>query len=92
MVIPTVIISVVISTMSGNAFGLMRFPGEKLLLILILVGLTVPFEATIISLWELVGQLGIRRMYWALIIPQAAMGFSFGTFWMRANFKGSRVT
>ncbi len=88
VVVPTVIISVVICTMSGYAFGLMRFPGERILLILILVGLTVPFEATIIPLWELVGKLGIRGTYWSLIIPQAAMGFSFGTFWMRANFKG----
>jgi raffinose/stachyose/melibiose transport system permease protein len=48
----------------------------------------VPFEAVIIPLWHLMGTLGLRDTYWALILPQVALSFSFGTFWMRAHFKG----
>ncbi len=88
VVIPTVAISVVLALMAGYAFGTMRFRGETVLLLLILLGLMVPFEAVIIPLWQLMGALKIRDTYWALILPQVALSFAFGTFWMRAHFKG----
>lgn len=73
--------------MSGFGFGMFRFPGDNVLLLIILLGLMVPFEAVIIPLWQIMGDLGLRDTYWALIFPQVALSFSFGTFWMRANFK-----
>jgi raffinose/stachyose/melibiose transport system permease protein len=88
VVIPVVVIAAILSTMSGYALGTMRFPGDNLLMLLILLGLMVPFEAVIIPLWHLMGTLGLRDTYWALILPQVALSFSFGTFWMRAHFKG----
>jgi raffinose/stachyose/melibiose transport system permease protein len=88
VVIPVVVISAILSTMSGYALGTMRFPGDNLLMLLILLGLMVPFEAVIIPLWHLMGTLNLRNTYWALILPQVALSFSFGTFWMRAHFKG----
>ena len=87
VVVPVVIVSMLLSTMSGFAFGMYRFPGDNILLLLILLGLMVPFEAVIIPLWQLMGDLGLRNTYWALILPQIALSFAFGTFWMRANFK-----
>ena len=87
VVVPAVLIAVVLSTMSGFAFGLFRFPGDTLLLLVILLGLMVPFEAVIIPLWQIMGDLQLRDTYWALILPQVALSFAFGTFWMRANFK-----
>jgi raffinose/stachyose/melibiose transport system permease protein len=88
VVIPAVLIALVLALMSGYAFGTMRFRGENVLLLLILLGLMVPFEAVIIPLWQLLGALDLRNTYWALILPQVALSFAFGTFWMRAHFKG----
>lgn len=88
VVIPVVILSTLLSTMSGFAFGMFKFPGDNALLLLIILGLMVPFEAVIIPLWQLMGALGLRNTYWALILPQVALSFSFGTFWMRSYFKG----
>lgn len=88
VVIPAVLIGLTLSLMSGYAFGTMRFRGENVLLLLILLGLMVPFEAVIIPLWQLLGALHLRNTYWALILPQVALSFAFGTFWMRAHFKG----
>ena len=88
VVIPAVLIALVLSLMSGYAFGTMRFRGENALLLLILLGLMVPFEAVIIPLWQLLGSLHLRNTYWGLILPQVALSFAFGTFWMRAHFKG----
>lgn len=88
VVIPVVVIAAILSTMSGYVLGTMRFPGDNVLMLLILLGLMVPFEAVIIPLWHLMGTLDLRNSYWALILPQVALSFSFGTFWMRAHFKG----
>jgi raffinose/stachyose/melibiose transport system permease protein len=88
VVIPAVLLALVLALMSGYAFGTMRFRGENVLLLLILLGLMVPFEAVIIPLWQLLGTLHLRNTYWALILPQVALSFAFGTFWMRAHFKG----
>lgn len=88
VVVPVVIVSIVLSLLSGYAFGLMSFPGEKALLLLVTLGLMAPSEAVIIPLWHLMDTLGLRNTYWALILPQIALSFSFGTFWMRAHFKG----
>lgn len=89
VVVPVVIIAVILSTMSGYAFGMMRFPGDNVLLLTILLGLMMPFEAVMIPLWQIMGSLGLRDTYWAIILPQVALSFSFGTFWMRAHFKNS---
>ncbi len=87
VVIPVVVIATILSTMSGVAFGMFKFPGANALLLVILLGLMIPFEAVIIPLWQLMGNLGLRDTYWAVILPQIALSFSFGTFWMRAYFK-----
>ncbi len=88
VVVPVVIISMTLSTMSGFAFGMFRFRGQNLLLFIILLGLMVPFEAVIIPLWQIMDNLNLRNTYWGLILPQVGLSFAFGTFWMRANFKG----
>lgn len=87
VVVPVVLISAALATMSGYAFGTMKFRGESVLLLLILLGLMMPFEAVIIPLWQIMGSLGLRNSYWAIILPQVALSFSFGTFWMRGHFK-----
>ena len=87
VVVPVVFIAIILSMLSGYAFGVMSFPGEKALLLLIILGLMVPAEAVIIPLWHLMDRLHLRNSYWALILPQIALSFSFGTFWMRAHFK-----
>ena len=87
VVVPVVLIATILSTMAGFGFGMYKFRGDNLLLFIIMLGLMVPFEAVIIPLWQLMGDIGIRDTYWALILPQVALSFSFGTFWMRANFK-----
>ena len=88
VVVPVVVVSLILSMLSGYAFGMMSFPGANLLLLVIILGLMAPHEAVIISLWHLMDQLHLRNSYLALILPQIALSFSFGTFWMRAHFKG----
>lgn len=88
VVVPVVGISIMLSMLSGYAFGMISFPGENILLLLIILGLMAPTEAVIIPLWHLMDEMHLRDSYWALILPQIGLSFSFGTFWMRAHFKG----
>jgi raffinose/stachyose/melibiose transport system permease protein len=78
----------VLSIMSGYAFGLMRFRGSQVLFYVFLLGLMVPTEAIIVPLYYDFQDLGLTDTYWGLILPQTATSIAFGTFWMRAFFRG----
>jgi raffinose/stachyose/melibiose transport system permease protein len=81
-----IIISTVLSVLSGYAFGRMHFPLSRLLFFLFLLGLMVPQEAFIIPLYHNLRKIGLLNTYWALILPQVGMSVCFGTFWMSGFF------
>ena len=83
------VVSAVLSTLTGYAFGTMRFVGDRAIFSLVLLGLIFPYEATVIPLYYDFDQLGITNTLWALILPQIGQSVSFGTFWMRAFFRSS---
>jgi len=85
--VSVVAISTVLSVLAGYAFGLMRFRGEQVLFYLLLLGLMVPLEATVIPLYYDLRDVGLTDTYWALILPQVGVSVAFGTFWMRAFFR-----
>lgn len=85
--VAVVAIATVLSTLAGYALGTMRFRGSELLSYVFLIGLMVPFEAMIIPLYYDLRQQGLTETYWAMILPQAGLSLSFGTFWMRAFFR-----
>jgi raffinose/stachyose/melibiose transport system permease protein len=78
----------VLSILSGYAFGLMRFRGSEVLFYVFLLGLMVPMEAMIVPLYYDFRDLGLTDTYWGLILPQAGLSIAFGTYWMRAFFRG----
>lgn len=82
-----VVVSVFLSILTGYAFGTMRFRGATLLFLLFLVGLVVPYEATIIPLYYQFRELQLLDTYWAMILPCIGGSMGFGTFWMTAFFK-----
>jgi raffinose/stachyose/melibiose transport system permease protein len=83
------VVSAVLSTLAGYAFGAMRFRGSTALFYLLLVGLIFPYEATVIPLYYVFRDAGLTDSYWALILPQIGLSVPFGTFWMRAYFRSS---
>ena len=87
--VPVVVISVLLSILTGYAFGTMRFAGSRGLFVLFLLGLMVPFEAMVIPLYYRMRSVGLTDTYWALILPQIGLSVSFGTFWMRGFFKNA---
>ncbi len=81
-------VSSVLSIMSGYAFGLMRFRFATPLFYVFLLGLMVPMEAIIVPLYYDFRDRGLTDTYWGLILPQIGTSVAFGTFWMRAFFRG----
>jgi raffinose/stachyose/melibiose transport system permease protein len=86
IVLGVVPVAVVISTMAGFAIGHLRIPGGRLLFLLFLLGLTLPFEGIITPLYYLVQGLGILNTKWAIILPLIGLYMPFAVFWMRAHF------
>ncbi|KAA0978642.1 carbohydrate ABC transporter permease [Paeniglutamicibacter gangotriensis] len=81
-------LSVVLSILAGYAFGTMRFRGEQFLFYLFLLGIMVPSEAIIVPLFFDLRTFGLTDTVWAVALPQVAQSVAFGTYWMRAYFKG----
>ena len=86
IVLAVVPVSLVISTMAGFAIGLLRIPGSRLLFLLFVFGLTLPFEGIITPLYYLARSMGILNTRVAIVLPLIGLFMPFAVFWMRAHF------
>jgi raffinose/stachyose/melibiose transport system permease protein len=87
--VSVVIVSVLLSILSGFAFGSLRFRGSGALFYLFLLGIMMPSEAIVVPLYFDLRTLGLTDTFWAVALPQVAQSVAFGTFWMRAYFRSS---
>jgi len=76
-----------LSSMAGYAVARLRFPGQRLVMVGILVGIAVPFQSLMIPLFYLARDLGMLGTRWGLIIPMIAVYLPFGTFLMSAFYR-----
>jgi multiple sugar transport system permease protein len=82
----TVILCVLTSLLAGFAFGVMRFPGRRVLFALVLSVLMVPQVALLIPDFQIASFLGWLDTYWIQIIPWGAS--VFGVFLVRQFLVG----
>ncbi|MEU5153381.1 carbohydrate ABC transporter permease [Glycomyces sp. NPDC021274] len=76
--------ALVFDSLAAYALARLDFRGRKLLLIVIIATLMIPFQATLIPLYQLVADLGWVNTYTGLIAPRAAD--AFGIFFLRQFF------
>lgn len=76
--------SLVFDSLAAYALARIDFAGNRLLLVLIVATLMIPFQATLVPLYQLVAHLGWINTYAALIVPRAAD--AFGIFFLRQFF------
>lgn len=76
-----------LSILTGYAFGTMRFRLSKPLLALFVLGLIVPYEATLIPLYYQFRSWNLLDTYWSMILPCIGGSMAFGTYWMTAFFR-----
>jgi raffinose/stachyose/melibiose transport system permease protein len=82
-------IGVTVSVLAGYAFGTMKFPGSNAIFYVFMIGLVMPFEATIVPLYYQLRSMGLINNLWGVIMPQVALFCAFGIFWMRQFFMAS---
>jgi raffinose/stachyose/melibiose transport system permease protein len=78
--------SLLIATMAGFAIGHLRMAGGRVLFLVFVLGLTLPFEGVITPLYYQVRDMGLLNTRWAIILPLIGLFMPFSVFWMRAHF------
>lgn len=78
------VFALIFDSLAAYALARMDFKGRKLLLVAIIATLMIPFQATLIPLYQLVADLGWVNTYTGLIAPRAAD--AFGIFFLRQFF------
>jgi raffinose/stachyose/melibiose transport system permease protein len=86
IVVGVVPIALIISTMAGFALGHLKIPGHRILLLLFIFGLTLPFEAVITPIYYIIRSMGLINTKLAIILPLIGLYMPFAVFWMRAHF------
>jgi multiple sugar transport system permease protein len=71
-------------SLAAYALARLDFRGSKVLLIVIIASLMIPFQATLIPIYQLVSDLGWVNTFAGLILPRAAD--AFGIFFLRQFF------
>ncbi|MEV6980062.1 carbohydrate ABC transporter permease [Sphaerisporangium sp. NPDC051017] len=76
-----------VSAMAGYAFARIRFPGQNVLFVVVLIGLLIPSEVTIVPLFQMFHELGLTDTHWPLIlVPILGAPSVMATFIMRQFF------
>lgn len=84
--ITVVVVTALVSSLAGYALAHLRVPGGRLILGLLLVGLVLPYEVTVLPLYQLLAGWHLVDTYAALILPQVGLSVPLGVFWMRSFF------
>ncbi len=86
IVLGVVPVALLIATMAGFGLGLLRVPGSGWLLVVFVLGLTLPFEGIITPLYFIAREMGILNTRLAIVLPLIGLFMPFAVFWMRAHF------
>ena len=74
------------SVFAAYAFARLRFPGRDALFWVYLATLMVPYSVTVVPLYLMMAQLGLRNTFWALVLP-LVFGSPYAIFLLRQHFR-----
>lgn len=80
------IITIVLSCLAAYAFAVYDFVGRQILFVLVLVGLMVSEVSILIPVYMLLKSWSLLNTFVGLVLPQVALGLSFGIFLMTTFF------
>lgn len=81
--LPSLVITLFLSSLGGYALSRFRFRGDRLILFVFVAGMMLPFQILLLPVFRLVNALGLYNTYWALIIFHSAFQLGFCTFVLR---------
>ena len=73
---------------AGYALSKVRFPGRELVFYAFIFGLTIPVQAIIIPLYQVLAGLGLINALTGVVLAQVSNAIPFGIFLMRSFFLG----
>lgn len=79
-------IALVIATLAGFALGHLRVPFGRVIFVLFVLGLTLPFEGIIVPIYYQMKGYGLLNTQWAIVLPLIGLFMPFAVMWMRAHF------
>jgi multiple sugar transport system permease protein len=74
------------SVLAAYAFARLRFPGRDALFWVYIATLMVPGTVTVVPLYLMMAQLGLRNTFWALVLP-FVFGSPYAIFLLREHFR-----
>jgi multiple sugar transport system permease protein len=81
--IPSLLLTLFLSSLSAYALARFRFRGNRLLLFLYVGGMLLPFQVLMLPVFRLTDALGLYDTYWGLIAFHTAFQLGFCTFLLR---------
>lgn len=75
------------SVLAAYAFARLEFPGRDPLFWVYVATLMVPATVTVVPLYLMMAQLGLRNTFWALVLP-FVFGSPYAIFLLREHFRG----
>ncbi|TDQ40839.1 carbohydrate ABC transporter permease [Aureibacillus halotolerans] len=79
-----VVLALAVSTMAAYAFAKFEFRGRNVIFTIFILSMMIPYQATIIPLFQMMTDYGLLNSYFSLIAPQLC--YPFAIFLMRQNF------
>lgn len=83
MVVPAAIL---FASLAAYGIAVLRVPLGGVVLILLIAGLTLPFEGLITPLYFQMREWGLLNTRFAIALPLIALYMPFGVYWMRTHF------
>ncbi|CAM2962335.1 sugar ABC transporter permease [Mycobacterium intermedium] len=74
------------SVLAAYAFARLEFPGRDVLFWVYIATLMVPATVTVVPLYLMMAQLGLRNTFWALVLP-FLFGSPYAIFLLREHFR-----
>lgn len=81
--LPSLAITLFLSSLAGYALSRFRFRGDRLILFVFVAGMMLPFQILLLPVFRLMNALGLYNTRWALIIFHSAFQLGFCTFVLR---------
>lgn len=83
-----VVLTLIVCAPAGYAFAKIKFAGRGWLFYVLIFGLTIPIQAIVIPLYQVLFGLGLINSLWGITLAQVSNGIPFGIFLMRSFFAG----
>jgi multiple sugar transport system permease protein len=77
---------IVFSVLAAYAFARLRFPGRDALFWVYIATLMVPATVTVVPLYLMMAEAGLRNTFWALVLP-FVFGSPYAIFLLREHFR-----